>query len=275
MVVVTEQFGRVVSVAVGPLNGADAHRWTNPTHIEFDIKHEKRAPKGSIKIRNLSEESREFLKGGDLQVVLRAGYQSDAVAILSGEVKYSWDERSGDGVVTIIEAVDKGNSLSNSRLSFSLDPPLDFHKVIREIAHQAGFRSTLIAEDVPNRSIPGHHTVRGNAFDALDTMLSDLGAEQTVRDGELLISLVGSSIPELGPLISPETGLIGSPKVKRKKGRPVGLDVEVLLNGRYQRKQRVLLESADHSGVYIIKTLSHTGSSSGGHMKTRLELVEE
>jgi hypothetical protein len=89
----------------------------------------------------------------------------------------------------------------------------------------------------------------------------------TVLDEALVLVPPDGAVGERVLVVSPETGLVGSPKPVRSSGRARaerGLEVRMLLDATLRPGQRIDLRARDYAGVYVVREVTHQGDTHGG-----------
>src|SRR5690606_3473849 len=99
----------------------------------------------------------------------------------------------------------------------------------------------------------------GNAFHQLTRMLSSSGWEWMIQHNELIVVRHGTTIRGDAVLLTPETGLIGSPE-PGGDGRVVARS---LLQPAIVPGRQVRFERASVTGYYRVETVVYDGDTSG------------
>jgi hypothetical protein len=110
-----------------------------------------------------------------------------------------------------------------------------------------------------------------------DRLLASIAAEYSIQDGRLVITEVAKPSAEPAVLLSPATGLLGSPDrgAPEKVGgetTPVALlKAKALLNGELRPMRALRLETASISGDYRVESVEHAGDSHGAEWSSTVE----
>lgn len=215
------RFGRTYRMSVQ----GQHFTWTPayPLTLQFDVQRStfSSANKATFTLYNLREAARSdiFLNrtrapSQRLRIVLQAGYTSSPVlpAIFMGDLRTAWTERRGIDWITQIEAFDGGFAFYNAQAGFSLDSGYTMQSAAAAlVAKMAPFGVTL--GNVSKIKLPNS---RGIAFS--DTAWVEL-QKLVPGDGQLFVDNGICYIlnpqdylptPTV-PIISPATGLIGTP----------------------------------------------------------------
>jgi hypothetical protein len=252
---VSAQFGRVASLQVGTLaiEGGLA--------FEFDVKVDASGVpnKAEITVYNLSDSSRKSVETRKAPVILRAGYRDNEGVIFQGEVENAFTSYEGRDVATKINAADGARIAREARVSFSVTPGDTASSLLERAAEALGAGlgnlSEVLAKVASQPSLmPQGGAVHGSAYDQLRRLARAYGFSVSLQGGNLLF-LEGGAIRKTSEVISPATGLIGSPKVDTKKR----ITFECLLRHSLAVGDSVKVESRFVSGWYRVVELQHKG----------------
>jgi len=119
----------------------------------------------------------------------------------------------------------------------------------------------------------GGATLNGSVARYLDQLAEEIGADWWIQDGALYFVTSGQPSPGVAMLVSPETGLISSPKDIRKEqgNRVLGVKWEMLLQPDFRPGQLVSLRSADYNGYYVAQKVKHQGDNWDDAFYTEVE----
>lgn len=259
---------RYVRVDVGA-PGKQGLSWATPLHITFDVSKTSRGhdpDAATIRIYNLASDERDGLAAGSyVRLFVGYGGREDAALLYEGEITDVESVRQGVDRVTTIEAGDGASALLTGagHMAVSIDAGNPVEMAINAVSSQLGIPVEVI------EGLPVVSAVQGMCFDdtadrILDSLVGELARgtgdtyEWSIRGGVLLIGPAGATSGQ-APLITPDTGLIGSP-------RPVedGIEFRALLNPLILPRGAVSLRSRDYSGVYKVTSVRHRGDSFGG-----------
>jgi hypothetical protein len=214
--------------------------------VEKDLKPEPN--KSEITVYNLGPESRQALETNGVPVLLLAGYaDGDNVSqCFSGDARLITSEKAGVDWVTRIFCGDGERAYSTERFTESAKPGAkvgDFVlKLVKKLAKDPGNALSVVTNET--RTFASGYATSGLASSELTRQLKSLGYEWSVQDGRMQILKDGESIQEMGPLFTPDTGLIGTPTAATPdaKGGPQQWKVKVLLEPRLRPGQRFEVE---------------------------------
>lgn len=286
----SEIFGRACSVTVqapwefGALNG----ELTNALKVEglrctFAVtKTLKKEPNTlDLKVYNYSSRSRAQMQKKGAQVVVEAGYVGETAIIFSGDARTIDHVREGPDWITHIQCGDGEIATQFARINESFAPGKsikDIGRVFIGKLTEYGLKPGNALKQLSNVSfdLPNGYSAHGRVVSEFDTFARSVGLEFSIQDGEIQL-LPTEKVRTLNvPLITPNTGLIGSPDhgSPEKKGKPSLLKVKCLLRPTLKPGDPISVESdSTPRGVFKIMTLRHNGDTFGGDWYTELELL--
>lgn len=230
-----------------------------------------------LSIFNLSPASRGELAGRGFRLILQAGYDGAVAQVFSGEVTRVTHERNGPDMVTKILAGDGARAYAHARVRESYRPGTPVSQVIARTvqAMQVDPGNALQAAGRIAGQFSAGYAQSAPAGAELTRLLSEHGLEWSIQDGRIEVLAAGESLPELAPLLSPETGLVGSPQLGNpsEKGKPATLKVRSLLQPAVRPGQRFELQSLEHRGTFRAQKVMHSGDTHGGDWYTEIEAV--
>lgn len=274
-------FDRVASVDVQAESGKALHIEGN--RISFDVTKTRTEASNTaeVLIYNLSAESRARLQERNAFVRLFAGYRENTglEALFIGEADFIHSRREIPDIVTKIEIQDGIKELREYRVSLSYKPGATAQQVLQGIASALSLplRSTVSAAG----EYPRGYSFLGPAKESLDQVCRKAGLEWSIQDGSLLILPMSSDAGNVGLLISPETGLIGSAeRINYSEGELAGdmsakpqWKIVSLLQPKVLPAHRIKIRSADLNGYFVVDTVRHRGDTRGHDWYTEMELL--
>jgi hypothetical protein len=275
-------FGRVIVLRFVPASGGRALRLeaslSSPLSVEVTGERTggRKPGKATIKITNLSADTRAAIKAADMKVEVEAGYTGAGFGrLFSGDVDTVTVARpNATDIVTTVEARDGGAAYSERAMAEAWLPPIDSGQVLRRLAAAAGLGLSRLHADLPVVTYPAGYRAEGRPRDLLDGVCDGLDASWSIQDGELVVVPRGGALPGRAVLLSPSSGLLGSPEEEKKKGRAAGLKVKALFQPALVLPGRLVqVESAEHKGTYKIKAASFSLSSRGQAFTVDLTLA--
>ncbi|QDP66990.1 MAG: hypothetical protein Unbinned3138contig1000_32 [Prokaryotic dsDNA virus sp.] len=275
-------FGRIANVTVGPPGGQglsiSGHRITFSVTKTDDAE----ANTMDVQIYNAAPDTRKVLETTDNRVILTAGYMGGEIRqiavgdITRGSTKLATPDRittatCGDGLLT----------LATSRASLSYDGAVSARQIIEDIADRFGLELRDTAADLSGKFQSGWAFV-GPARDAMSAVTRRFGLSWSIQNEEIQVTERRGVNTTDAILITPQTGLIGSPEpmddnrddLKEDKEAP-GIMVTTLLNPLYEPGGLVVIDSQDYSEAeFRIRKVDHNGDTRGDAWESRIEVVE-
>jgi len=241
--------------------------------LTLDDKPEPNA--AEIAVWNLSADSRAQLNGKGFRVILSAGYSTATEQIFSGDVRRFDHQRIGPDWVTKIEVGDGERAFKHARISESFKPGAQLRDVLAKTIGAIGQDPGNALAKIQNIAgeFAGGYVAHGRAALELTRLLEPQGYGWSLQNGRLQILGPGEYTDEEGPLVSPDTGMIGTPEVgsPEAKGKPAVLKVRSLLLPRMRPGQRFELRSDAKRGTYRASKVVHSGDTAGAEWYTEIE----
>lgn len=271
-------FGRKVSLQVGT-------KLFENLRIAFKVRRTlgKNPHPAEIEIYNLSQPSRAAFQEKGVELILAAGYNEAFGQIWSGQLRSVSHVKQGADWITKCEGGDGEKLMRTSRIAQSYKAGTQIATVIRDVAKATGLKPGNLEQQLATLRPRGGLTqyvygtaVSGVASEALYRLLSAVGLNYSVQDGQLQVLADGASISN-GQifLLSSSSGLVGSPEIGEESvqtapgaaktaGKKHVLKVKSLLNHQLTPGSQVQIQSANLNGAYRIEKLEHRGDTHGG-----------
>ncbi len=268
-------FGRRYTLTIGDTR-------VSGLRLAFKIKKTltKEPNTADISVFNLSETTRHKLQGKGLPVILSAGYEGTEAVIFSGDSRFIDDTRSGPDWVKRIRCGDGERAFQFERFRASYGPGTAIATVIRDAAGALGVNLGNLNEAL---SLPfkggrtlfrNGYTANADAIDVLETLLRGAGFSLSIQNGALQVLQGNAAVPSTAILLSPETGLIGSPELgsPEKKKKPPHMKARALLQPLARCGGAFELRSENVKGQFRAEVVEHSGDTAGQEWYTDLEL---
>jgi hypothetical protein len=185
-----------------------------------------------IVIYNLARATRQRLhRERSVPVVLEAGYRDTGLILLfAGEMREAFSRPEPDGTwATVLRAGDGDGPLRSARNKTGLRPGVSVERVFSDQfdALKVGLgnafselKRQLAGSDASVTKLAdalgSGFTGSGSVAQQLDKLSKSAGLEFSVQDGELQVLKAGKVLSTTATVLSPETGLEGSPEVDAK-----------------------------------------------------------
>lgn len=246
--------------------------------IEADVLDNKNVESQSsqrttIKIYNLSEKSRNFIKSGD-SVFLKAGYVKDKELplIYVGQIINVESKKDGKGNVVTEIFSNPYDLVNNIKIAKSYPPGSSLGDIVKDlvaIAASKGIPTGEIIQDQPsigifNRLFPTGYTVKGNLLDCLSKVCSENYLRSYIVLGRLYVQskLAVSYIQSFQ--IGKKHLLSTVEKEDDKAGKEIlsdnpltGIKFDLILNGNITTNTLVRINFSPYVGQYIVKSVNH------------------
>ena len=224
-----------------------------------------------IGLYNLAPETEQVFKHGE-EMVLRAGYQEDIGIVMAGEIRHVRVFDEGADRICEIEVHDTSDAYQGAEISESYVPGTTGSQILERIISMSGLERGKILL-VRDAVYPEGRSVDGKIKDVIKEIAEDCGSEAHVTHGTIHVLPPGGWHDE-AILLSPKTGLIGSPKRIESDDENSALlwEAESLLNYRIRAGTLVQVESKQVHGLFAVESGSHV--SDGNEFKTVLQLAE-
>lgn len=241
---------------------------------------------GKITLWNLSDETINLLEQEDCAIELRAGYGADMPVIMGGTLTYCVTSQSGADQQTEIEFEDGFVSMRDATVSLGYSGVVNGKKICEDAAAEMGceikFSNSAVLSDFTNFAFIG------SGKTLLDRICNHSKMRWSMQNGIIQVCAPGEPLNTAAYVLSPETGLIGSPKpiyessatsdstgqnaTKRKAKK--GIEVQYLLNGHIQVDDLVKVKSKRYAGDFRVSKIKFSGDSEGGDWTCTAQLAE-
>lgn len=273
--------GRSYELVVAPLsenqtlNNLETGLDLSALDIEFRVKRTLK-PKpntAQIKVWGLGRVSRQYLQTTKtLTVRLAAGYAGENELLFLGETRsaYTHLEPKGD-IMSVIETGDSEKDMTASGLSLTFGAQTSFEAVMKAI--QASLPNQVGTTNLPAGAAAVIHPAGGAVDRQTTRYLSDLcrsaGLEWSVQNGTVVILPKGKPLAGKQILLSPDSGMIGSPSVDRHGL----LDVKSLIFPGLHPGAGVYVDSDGVKGNFRVESAEYMGNSSPGAKEWYVKLT--
>lgn len=226
------------------------------TRIKFSVdKQSETTPnKAKIGIYNLSQDTRNLFEKENVIVFLKAGYEGSLSTIFFGDLNKGQHDSSGADIITNIECGDGELAIKNAIVNIGLKAGATNRQAISAAIEQLNLTRGF-SEDIPLKTYLNGFTFSGRAEKLLTDLLKQVNLTWNIQDGELIIIGPSSVTTQDAVLITPSTGLIGSPTKT-----PQGVEFSCLLNPAIRPGRAIKLESKQFQGAF--GSQANTASSS-------------
>jgi hypothetical protein len=260
-------FGRTYSIQIDDL-GVESLR------VGFTVKKslKKTANTAEIAVYNLAKDTRKRLEGmSAVAVQLFAGYDGVNSLIFRGELRdvFSRWEENGSWV-TVLRGADGDAAMRTARTNYGQRPGVSVARVVQQLATDLGVGIGNAARAIVSGNLEGVGnafgkgvTMSGSTQEQLDKILRSAGKEWSIQDGELQVIDAGAALQASVTVLSPITGLMGTPEVQDKGANKGKAQIRCRILPDLNPGRAAAVESATVIGVWRIDEVTYTGDTHG------------
>jgi hypothetical protein len=272
-----EQFKRTCTIEIGaPPNIVRVASNTGEDHLRVAFKIERdnqRFPNNAeVAIYNLNPTTRGrlLLPGptGEITCRISAGYGDRPYQIFFGVLRRGRIERAGTDVVFRASAGD-GEKAQPKEINKHFTKGTPVVAVLQAMIAASGLKPGNVAEVSDARLKYGSVltrdlTIAGPVTEELEAFCRSLGLTWSIQDQAFqFLRVVTPYTLTQGPLVSPATGLIGTPRQDVDKEGKTKIVGQALLLPTLLPGKRFVLQSQDVNGVFVAKKTRHSGDMAG------------
>lgn len=301
-------FNRVASLVIGEEGG----KGKELAGLRFSFSIQKGSTKTpnqcSVKVWNATPGTRALIETIGNVLILKAGYAEDvgATTIFSGNVTRSLTVREGPDWITELELQDGFMEFRDAKVSLAFGKGATVSQVLSAISKKFGLPVRPLPADVAKKQYPAGFAFVGRVRDAMDKVCEYGGLEWSIQNREIQVIKKGGVFKQKAYLLSPDTGLMGSPmlesktmteKAAAKEGitatqpgvrktterdkdgevqevlQVFGYKVKTLLQPLIEPGGYVQVTSKSINGEFFrVEELTHTGDTHGNEWHTELTL---
>jgi hypothetical protein len=240
--------------------------------VAFDVTRTLRATPNEAQIRvyGLSR-STEALIVQSADVALSAGYADGTSGIFRGAVRYAQPihEEAERGVSIFAR---DGAAAWRATSALSLAAGGSVLAIVSRLATDAGLtlpRASTAVLAAAGR-VRGSAVAVGSTWRRIDDVLTSAGLSWSIQDGAIQILAPGQTLQGDSALLTPATGLIGSPSRKVDAGKET-ISARSLLRGDIVPGARVEVRSDGFAAVVRAVKVRHSGDTHGQDWITEIE----
>lgn len=262
--------GRSWELKIGELSYSSVSKFGSPgptsLQVEFSIDRDKSASPNTAEfvVYNLSPEHQDLLGSDEQTLLFSAGYQDSQETLFLGIVERARTEKVDGTYKTRLQAGDGTSKIVESRVSKSFARGTLVAEVVRTLVKSLQIGEGNLPILAPTLALtsgsllPHALTLHGSAATGLTEICNSLGCSWSIQNGVFQIQKNGVPVG-LGPLVTPDTGLIGSPQSEPKNV----VTFQTLLVPGIFPGQYVFLKSAKRSGTVEVTQTRHYGATLG------------
>ena len=218
----------------------------------------------TIIVSNLSDDTLALFEDekDNIVVILEVGYGNEIDTLWTGNVTNSIPKKSGTEKILQIESGDGDKALRDAVLDKSYKAGVNIKDIANDAIaslKEAGAVAVGTITDLKDQFINNGMTAEGLAKDTLDKIVAKQDLEWSIQDNEIQIYPKNGSTGDQVTLLSPKTGLIGSPE---KKGK--GVNFTALIKSTRIRPGRLVKVEAENFDAFVkIRKAKYVGDTHG------------
>ena len=247
---------------------------------------------GDVTIFNLKEETQDAILARAERVIMSAGYQNGNYGqIFDGNVFQKLYDRENvvDYRVTL-HCLDSDQKINNNFVKFTVSNQYTRQvDIIRKMAGSARTPIPIggISNNLDQTVLPRGKTVFGKPVDYFRSISLHNGAQYWMDSGDLCISKLTDPSQGEALVITPSTGLVGTPeqidygasfmcllnpnlRIVRPPAGPMLVKLDMSLIRQEKKSIGQFVSLLDQDGVYKIAEVRHTGDTRGPEWYTRV-----
>jgi hypothetical protein len=233
-----------------------------------------------LKIYNLAATTRASLQKKQVPVIVVAGYLSNAEIIFSGNSRSVDHMRDGPNWITHVQCGDGEMAYTGSYSTISMAAGTlvrdQLTRIIADLAINTGNATAAIDRGdftFGFQRLQQGYTAQGPTIRLLDRALRPHGIRHSIQNMTLQLLQGNSPTRDLAVLLSPESGLIGSPDhgAPETPGKPAYTKFLSLLQPSIRPGRVIRLKTQNFDGEYIAQKVQHRGDSHGRDWITEVE----
>lgn len=229
-----------------------------------------------ISVTNLSQTTRALLQSRGTKVVLSAGYEGSLGQLFSGDSRSIDHVRKGADWVTRIQCGSGERQYRFATVSQSFAPGTPKSAAVMAAISAMQLdpgNATAQLAGIAAQYVSGY-AMHGKASAELDSLLSGLGLEWSIQDGQVQVLPPGQPTAEDAVLVNAQSGLLDSPEhgAPEVVGGPPVLKLKSLINPLIRPGRTILVQSQQvNSQKFLPVKVNHSGDTKGGEWYTQVE----
>lgn len=284
-------YGRIAQIVIFP-QGSQAISIGDDLRFEFVCKKSPSSDPNTaeIKITNLSKKTRDTLDELiDTPLVLSAGYAEGEglLNVFFGDIMSVKHSETPPDIITTIEVGDGAKSLRDSKTALSFAKNTSVSTVIETLADELGkpVKRPEYLKSVFGKYLSGFAAI-GNSKTILDQLARENSFSWSIQNDEIVIITDQDTPPSDILLLSPDTGLVGSPErnnltIDKKEGsdtsgKPPGWNVTAKLFPQVIPGGFIALQFNQRPGGEIVKIIEveHSGDTYGDVWTSKIQVQD-
>lgn len=254
---------RNIAVIFGPKGEEGTKIIALKVFFEIEKTSESNSNTAKIIIYNLNEDHRGLLQNEEnLSIILEVGYGDELNQLFIGDITKVLIEKSGNVWVTTIQAGDGDQGLKEATLDRSYKAGTSLKVVIDDAIESIKNTGEVVTGTIKGLKdeISQHgFSVSGLAKSVIDDITKKQDLEWSIQDNEIGILPIDEDTGEEAIVLTPDTGLIGSP-IHREKGIEF---TSLIISVKIRPGRVVNIKSRDVSGFFKLRKVVYIGDTDG------------
>jgi hypothetical protein len=263
---VEQLFKRYIAVTFANKENSEATRFTGLRVIfQVEKNSESTANTAKISVFNLSAKGRALVERKKAVVILEVGYGQKIAQLFYGDITRAYISRQGPDWVTTVECGDGSEALRSVHVDKSYAPGTDLKQVIKDVAQSFVDQGKVVLGSLlglESETAQAGMALSGGSKTILDDLTAKQGLEWSIQDNTLQVLPKDKDSGLQAVLLTPSTGLIGSP-VKREIEGGSGVEFTALIQPQLIPGRLVMIKSREIDGVYKLRAVSFSGDTHG------------
>lgn len=204
-------------------------------------------------------------KAKGVRVRFEAGHEGAISQIFEGDLRIIYTDHLAPDNILHLESGDGDHVIATARINRSWGPGTPVATVLKDVAEALGIGSGNLLSKIQGVALDGWGQVftqgtvaSGSAVKELTRLTKSVGISWSIQDGTLQLLGNGESLAGTAVLVSPETGMVGSPSIDHKGI----LSVKMLLTPDIFPGRKLKVEASDIQGVFRVEKAKYAGDSS-------------
>jgi len=270
------------------IDDTNSSKYKSGFRISFNIEKndDANANKGTVSVYNISQSSRSFIENENLITFLKAGYINQISTIFFGDIQDRKTERNNSDVITTLEIVDQGKLLDTANVQIGLGPGATN---IQAFSAAESALQLIIPprqkNNLPIKRYTNGYSYTGTAIRLLEKLAEEIDYNFSIQDGEIQILKNNESTNESVVVVSPNSGLIGTPTKTQngvefstlinpdiRIGRLIKLESKQIQNAQSGNSDTKASQSLKDSGIFLLpKKIVIQGDTQEGLWQMNIE----
>ncbi len=236
--------------------------------MQFKVKKTLKPEPNTAEVRvfNLNPDHRSALEHiKTASVMIEAGYEQGLSVLFLGDLRTAISVDDGPDIVTSLSSGDGEKAVQTAQVSVSFKKgTANPQKVLETVAKALGVGEGNLKQALTQLSALDNHfsegtVISGSAYREMNAITRSLGLTWSIQDGKLQILPLRQALDGEAIVVSPETGMVGSPTVDSDGV----LKVSMLMAPDVFPGRKLVLKSKRLQGQYRIEACEYTGDTHG------------